>query len=173
MTRAFVFPGQGSQAVGMGKALAEAFPAARASSTKSTRRCSRSFGPDVRRAGGGAHLDRQCAAGADGTSLAALRVLEARPGSISPSDAAFVAGHSLGEYSALCAAGALSIADAARLLRLRGAAMQQAVPVGDGAMAALLGLDLEARSRSPPRRGEARRRRGLRRSPTTMAAARW
>ena len=77
-------------------------------------------------------------------SLAALRVLESEAGLDVARDAAFVAGHSLGEYSALCAAGALTLEDAARLLRIRGAAMQKAVPVGEGAMAAILGLEFDA-----------------------------
>ena len=92
-------------------------------------------------------------------SLAALRVLEAEAGVDLRRDAAFVAGHSLGEYSALAAAGALTIADAARLLRIRGRAMQKAVPVGVGAMAALIGVEL---ARRPSDRGRSRRRRSLR-----------
>ena len=103
-------------------------------------------------------------------SLAAMRVLEAEAGVDLARDAAFVAGHSLGEYSALAAAGALTVADAARLLRIRGRAMQKAVPVGAGAMAALIGLEFDA-GRSG--RGRGRAGRGLRRPPTTMAAARW
>lgn len=145
MKQAFVFPGQGSQAVGMGKALADSFPAARA------------VFDDVDAALGDklSHLmfegpseELTLTANAQpalmAVSLAALRVLEAEAGLDLARDAAFVAGHSLGEYSALAAAGAFSVADTARLLRLRGQAMQKAVPVGAGAMAALLGLDMEA-----------------------------
>ncbi|MFO1134722.1 MAG: ACP S-malonyltransferase [Rhodoblastus sp.] len=144
MAKAFVFPGQGSQAVGMGKALAEAFPAARAvfdevDSALGERLSGLMFdGPEA---------DLVLTANAQpalmAVSLAATRVLEAEAGLDLARDAKFVAGHSLGEYSALAAAGAFSLADAARLLRLRGKAMQAAVPVGQGAMAALLGLDYE------------------------------
>ena len=102
-------------------------------------------------------------------SLAAMRVLEAEAGLDLARDAKFVAGHSLGEYSALAAAGAFTVADAARLLRMRGHAMQKAVPVGDGAMAALLGLDFEAAA-AVARRGGARARSA--RPPTTTAAGR-
>ena len=102
-------------------------------------------------------------------SLAAMRVLETEAGFSVGRDAAFVAGHSLGEYSALAAAGSLSIGDTARLLRIRGLAMQKAVPVGVGAMAALLGLDYEAGGGG--RRAKPRRVRSAR-PPTTMAAAR-
>jgi [acyl-carrier-protein] S-malonyltransferase len=128
MSFAFVFPGQGSQAVGMGKALADAFAPAR------------SVFEEVD-AALGEKLTRTMWEMA--VSLAAMRVLEAHAGVDLARDARFVAGHSLGEYSALAAAGALTIADTARLLRLRGRAMQKAVPVGTGAMAALLGLDFE------------------------------
>jgi len=144
MAKAFVFPGQGSQAVGMGKALAEAFPAARAvfdevDSALGEKLSGLMFeGPEA---------DLVLTANAQpalmAVSLAATRVLEAEAGLDLARDAKFVAGHSLGEYSALAAAGAFSLADAARLLRLRGKAMQAAVPVGQGAMAALLGLDYE------------------------------
>ncbi|TDT89484.1 [acyl-carrier-protein] S-malonyltransferase [Azorhizobium sp. AG788] len=144
MSTAFIFPGQGSQAVGMGKALAENFAAARDVFTEVD-------------AALGEHLTRIMWEGpADeltltanaqpalmATSLAALRVLEAEAGLNLARDAAFVAGHSLGEYSALAAAGTFTISDAARLLRIRGRAMQDAVPAGAGAMAALLGLDYE------------------------------
>ena len=144
MAKAFVFPGQGSQAVGMGKALADAFPAARAvfdevDSALGEKLSGLMFeGPEA---------DLVLTANAQpalmAVSLAATRVLEAEAGLDLARDAKFVAGHSLGEYSALAAAGAFSLADAARLLRLRGKAMQAAVPVGQGAMAALLGLDYE------------------------------
>lgn len=141
---AFIFPGQGSQAVGMGKALAENFPVAKAVFDEVDAALS-------------AHLTRVMWDGPAETltltanaqpalmavSLAALRVLESEAGVDLARDAAFVAGHSLGEYSALAAAGALTITEAARLLRIRGRAMQEAVPVGEGAMAALLGLDYE------------------------------
>src|SRR4030081_3279623 len=145
MTAAFTFPGQGSQAVGMGKALAEAFPAARA------------VFDEVDSALGGKLTDIIWSGPAEtlqltenaqpalmAVSLATLRVLETEAGFSVGRDAAFVAGHSLGEYSALAAAGSLSISDTARLLRIRGLAMQKAVPVGVGAMAAVLGLDYEA-----------------------------
>jgi len=144
MSAAFVFPGQGSQAVGMGKALAEAFPAAK-----------RVF--DEVDAALGDALSKIMWEGPAETltltentqpallahSLAVLRVLETEAGVDLKQDAAFVAGHSLGEYSALAAAGAFTLADAARLVRIRGRAMQKAVPVGVGAMAALLGLEFE------------------------------
>jgi [acyl-carrier-protein] S-malonyltransferase len=144
MAIAFVFPGQGSQAVGMGKALADNFPVAQA------------VFQEVDEALG----DRLTAIMWDGpaetltltentqpalmaVSLATLRVLESESGLDLARDAAFVAGHSLGEYSALAAAGSLSVADTARLVRIRGRAMQKAVPVGIGAMAALIGLEFE------------------------------
>jgi [acyl-carrier-protein] S-malonyltransferase len=145
MTAAYTFPGQGSQAVGMGKALADAFPAARAVFDEVDAALGQKLsalmfeGPDA---------DLTLTANAQpalmAVSLAMVRVLEAEAGLDLARDAAFVAGHSLGEYSALAAAGALSIADTARLLRIRGNAMQAAVPPGEGAMAALLGLDFEA-----------------------------
>jgi [acyl-carrier-protein] S-malonyltransferase len=142
MTRAFVFPGQGSQAVGMGRALAEAYPAARAVFEAVDEALGEKLsatmwdGPDERLA-----LTANAQPALMACSMAALRALEAEGVDVAR-DAAFVAGHSLGEYSALCAAGAIELADAARLLRLRGEAMQAATPVGVGAMAALLGADL-------------------------------
>ncbi|OYX75177.1 MAG: [acyl-carrier-protein] S-malonyltransferase [Rhizobiales bacterium 32-66-11] len=142
MTTAFIFPGQGSQAVGMGKALAENFAAAKAVFDE----VDDALGEALSRTmWDGPIEDLTLTANAQpalmAVSLAAMRVLEAEAGLDLARDASFVAGHSLGEYSALAAAGALSIADAARLLRIRGRAMQEAVPVGQGAMAAILGLD--------------------------------
>jgi [acyl-carrier-protein] S-malonyltransferase len=145
MTAAFTFPGQGSQAVGMGKALADAFPAARAVFDEVDAALGEKLtatiwdGPAET-----LQLTENAQPALMAVSLAALRVLEGEAGISVGADAAFVAGHSLGEYSALAAAGALSISDTARLLRIRGRAMQKAVPVGVGAMAALLGLDYEA-----------------------------
>jgi [acyl-carrier-protein] S-malonyltransferase len=140
--QAFVFPGQGSQAVGMGRALAEAFPAARAVFDEVDAALGQRLSALMWE---GPAETLQLTANAQpaimAVSVAALRVLEAEAGLVLERDAAFVAGHSLGEYSALTAAGALALADTARLLRIRGDAMQQAVPVGEGAMAALLGLD--------------------------------
>jgi [acyl-carrier-protein] S-malonyltransferase len=145
MTRAFVFPGQGSQSVGMGKALAEAFPQARAVFEEVDAALGQKLSAIVFE---GPADELTLTANAQpalmAVSLAALRVLEAEAGLDLKRDVAFLAGHSLGEYSAHAAAGSLSLADTARLLRLRGNAMQGAVPVGEGAMAALLGLDLEA-----------------------------
>jgi len=144
MSFAFVFPGQGSQAVGMGKALADAFAPARAvfeevDAALGQRLTSIMWeGPAETLT-----LTENAQPALMAVSLAAMRALEAHAGVDVARDARFVAGHSLGEYSALAAAGALTIADTARLLRLRGRAMQRAVPVGTGAMAALLGLDFE------------------------------
>ncbi|MEZ5752318.1 MAG: ACP S-malonyltransferase [Paracoccaceae bacterium] len=140
MTRAFVFPGQGAQTIGMGKDLAETYPAARAvfdevDDALGEKLSALIWEGDIAELTLTANAQPALMA----TSLAALRALEAEGFGIG--DAAFVAGHSLGEYSALAAAGAISIADTARLLRTRGQAMQSAVPVGVGAMAALLGLD--------------------------------
>jgi [acyl-carrier-protein] S-malonyltransferase len=143
MTAAFVFPGQGSQTVGMGKGLAEAFAPARLVFEE----VDAALGAQLSNIiwNGPAEtltLTENAQPALMAVSLAAMRVLEAEAGVDLARDAAFVAGHSLGEYSALAAARSLSIADAARLLRIRGLAMQKAVPVGAGAMAALIGLDL-------------------------------
>ncbi|KQQ27215.1 ACP S-malonyltransferase [Methylobacterium sp. Leaf123] len=143
MTRAFIFPGQGSQAVGMGKALSEAFPAAR----QVFEEVDAALGQNLSRLMfEGPSDELTLTANAQpalmAASLAVLRTLEAERGLDLARDAAFVAGHSLGEYSALAAAGTFSISDTARLLRIRGEAMQRAVAPGIGAMAALLGPDL-------------------------------
>jgi [acyl-carrier-protein] S-malonyltransferase len=142
---AFIFPGQGSQAVGMGKALAESFAPARAVFEE----VDEALGEQLSALTFEGPLDRltlteNAQPALMAVSLATLRVLEAEAGLDLKRDARFVAGHSLGEYSALAAAGALTVADTARLLRTRGRAMQGAVPVGKGAMAALLGLDFDA-----------------------------
>ena len=141
MSIAFTFPGQGSQSVGMGKDLAEAFPEARAVFDEVDDALGEKLsalmwsGPEEELT-----LTANAQPALMAVSLAALRALEAGGFSL-PEKVAFVAGHSLGEYSALAAAGALSVADTARLLRTRGNAMQEAVPVGEGAMAAIIGLD--------------------------------
>src|ERR1700733_12308627 len=145
MSIAFVFPGQGSQAVGMGRALADAFPAARQVFDE----VDAALGEPLSKImwDGPAEtltLTENTQPALLAHSLAVMRVMETEAGVDLKRDAAFVAGHSLGEYSALAAAGALTIADTARLLRIRGRAMQAAVPVGTGAMAALLGLELDA-----------------------------
>jgi len=145
MKTALVFPGQGSQAVGMGKALAEAFPAAREVFERVDQALSQHLstlmfeGPEAELT-----LTANAQPALMAASMAALRALETEAGFRPARDATFVAGHSLGEYSALCAAGSMTLEDTARLLRLRGEAMQKAVPVGEGAMAALLGLDFGA-----------------------------
>jgi [acyl-carrier-protein] S-malonyltransferase len=142
MLTAFVFPGQGSQTVGMGKALAEAYAPARQVFAEVDDALGQNLsrlmfeGPEAELT-----LTANAQPALMAVSLAATRVLEAEAGLDISSDARFVAGHSLGEYSALAAAGALTIADSARLLRIRGEAMQRAVPVGEGAMAAIIGLD--------------------------------
>ncbi|MCZ8261999.1 MAG: ACP S-malonyltransferase [Beijerinckiaceae bacterium] len=139
---AFLFPGQGSQSVGMGKALAEAFPAARAVFDEVDDALGQKLstlmfeGPEDQLT-----LTANAQPALMAHSLAVIRVLEAEKGLELAASVAFVAGHSLGEYSALAAAGALSISDTAKLLRIRGDAMQAAVPVGKGAMAALLGAE--------------------------------
>jgi len=143
MTTAFLFPGQGSQSVGMGAALASASIHARDVFQEVDEALGQNLFRLMRE---GPEEELTLTANAQpaimAVSIAVLRVLE-REGRVRLSErAAFVAGHSLGEYSALCAAGALGLAQTARLLRLRGAAMQAAVPEGEGAMAALLGLDL-------------------------------
>lgn len=140
MSRAFVFPGQGAQTIGMGRALAEAYPAARAVFDEVDAALGESLSALIWEGEIEAlTLTANAQPALMATSMAAMRALEAEGFAVT--DAAFVAGHSLGEYSALCAAGALSVGDAAKLLRVRGSAMQSAVPVGVGAMAALLGLD--------------------------------
>ena len=140
--RAFVFPGQGAQTIGMGKALAEAYPAAKAIFDEVDDALGEKLS-DLIWQGDIADLTltRNAQPALMATSLAAMRALEAEGVAITM--ASFVAGHSLGEYSALAAAGALTVADTARLLRVRGTAMQDAVPVGVGAMAAILGLDFD------------------------------
>jgi [acyl-carrier-protein] S-malonyltransferase len=144
MKRALVFPGQGSQAPGMGRALAEAFPAARYLFQEVDDALSQHLsrlmfeGPESE-----LMLTENAQPALLAASLAVLRVLEAEAGFDIAAGAAYVAGHSLGEYSALAAARAFSVPDAARLVKRRGQAMQKAVPVGEGAMAALLGLEIE------------------------------
>jgi len=142
MKTALVFPGQGSQAVGMGKALADEFPVAREVFNRVDAALSQDLSKLMFE---GPESDLTLTANAQpalmAASIAALRVLETEMGFNPARAAAYVAGHSLGEYSALCAAGSITLEDAARLLRQRGEAMQKAVPVGEGAMAAILGLE--------------------------------
>ena len=143
MSIAFVFPGQGAQTIGMGKALADAYPAARAVFQE----VDDALGEDLSGLIWSGEIEtltltENAQPALMATSMAAMAALGAE--GITLDRAAFVAGHSLGEYSALCAAGTLSLADTARLLRIRGRAMQAAVPVGQGGMAAILGLDADA-----------------------------
>jgi [acyl-carrier-protein] S-malonyltransferase len=143
MSRAFVFPGQGAQTIGMGRALAEAYPAAKAVFDEVDEALEEKLSTLIWEGQiEELTLTKNAQPALMATSIAALRALEAEGMAIDDM-ADFVAGHSLGEYSALCAVGALELADTARLLRIRGQAMQEAVPVGVGAMAALLGLDFE------------------------------
>jgi len=142
--RAFIFPGQGSQAVGMGKALADASPAAREVFEEVDEALGQSLfklmseGPENELT-----LTENAQPAIMANAIATLRVLEKEGGVTLAAKADYVAGHSLGEYSALCAAGAFDLATTARLLKTRGQAMQAAVPVGVGAMAALLGADID------------------------------
>lgn len=141
MVAAITFPGQGSQAVGMGRELAEAFPEARRAFEEVDDALGEKLshliwnGPEAELT-----LTANAQPGLMAVSIAALRAMESR-GFVLKDSVAFVAGHSLGEYSALAAAGTFSLADTARLLRIRGEAMQQAVPAGAGAMAAIIGLE--------------------------------
>ncbi|UYN93195.1 MAG: ACP S-malonyltransferase [Enhydrobacter sp.] len=145
MSRAFVFPGQGSQAVGMGVDLAGAFSTARDVFAEIDEALKQNLSRLMRE---GPESDLVLTENAQpalmAVSVAVIRVLEKDGGKPLASFASHVAGHSLGEYSALAASGSLQLADAARLLKLRGQSMQKAVPVGVGAMAALLGIELEA-----------------------------
>src|SRR5277367_608855 len=144
MTRAFLFPGQGSQAVGMGKVLAEAFAPAREVFAEVDDALSQKLskimweGPET-----DLTLTENAQPAIMAASIAVLRVLEKEAGLAVAKRARLVMGHSLGEYSALCAAGAFSLADTARLLKIRGRAMQSAVPVGEGAMTALIGAEID------------------------------
>ena len=144
MTRIFIFPGQGSQAIGMGKALADAFAPAREVFQEVDDALSQKLsalmweGPEA-----DLTLTENAQPAIMAASLAVVRVLEKEMGLDVGKHAKFVAGHSLGEYSALCADGAFSLADTARLLKIRGTAMQSAVPVGQGGMTALIGAEFE------------------------------
>ena len=149
MKTALVFPGQGSQAVGMGKALADEFPVAREVFDRIDAALDQKLshlmfeGPEAELT-----LTANAQPALMAASIAALRVLETEKGFNPARQAAYVAGHSLGEYSALCAAGSITLEEAARLLRLRGEAMQKAVPVGEGAMAAIQRAVLSQRHRT-------------------------
>ncbi|MES2472247.1 MAG: ACP S-malonyltransferase [Pseudomonadota bacterium] len=144
MTRAFLFPGQGSQAVGMGKPLADAFAAARETFQEVDDALSQKLsrimweGPEA-----DLLLTENAQAAIMANAIAVVRVLEKEMGLDLAKHARLVAGHSLGEYSALCAAGAFTLADTARLLKTRGLAMQSAVPLGEGGMTALIGAEIE------------------------------
>ena len=143
MSIAFVFPGQGAQTIGMGRALADAYPAARAVFEEVDEALGESLSSLIWEGDQDTlTLTQNAQPALMATSIAAMRALAAE--GIGIDRARYVAGHSLGEYSALCAAGVFSLADTARLLRTRGQAMQEAVPVGVGAMAAILGLDYAA-----------------------------
>jgi [acyl-carrier-protein] S-malonyltransferase len=144
MTRAFLFPGQGSQAVGMGKPLADAFAAARETFQEVDDALSQKLsrimweGPEA-----DLLLTENAQPAIMANAIAVVRVLEKEMGLNLAAHARLVAGHSLGEYSALCAAGAFTLADTARLLKTRGLAMQSAVPVGEGGMTALIGAEID------------------------------
>jgi [acyl-carrier-protein] S-malonyltransferase len=144
MTRAFLFPGQGSQAVGMGKPLADAFAAARETFQEVDDALSQKLsrimweGPEA-----DLLLTENAQPAIMANAIAVVRVLEKEMGLNLAVHARLVAGHSLGEYSALCAAGAFTLADTARLLKTRGLAMQSAVPVGEGGMTALIGAEID------------------------------
>ncbi|PCJ74788.1 MAG: [acyl-carrier-protein] S-malonyltransferase [Rhodobacteraceae bacterium] len=143
MTKAFVFPGQGAQSIGMGKAFADAYPAAKAIFDEVNDALGQNLSALIWEGDiADLTLTENAQPALMATSMAAMAALNAE--GVQVTDAAYVAGHSLGEYSALCAAGVLSLSDTARLLKTRGQAMQEAVPVGVGAMAALLGLDFAA-----------------------------
>ena len=145
MAVAFIFPGQGSQTVGMGKALADNFAPARQVFAEVDEALGEKLSQTIFEGPQDTlTLTQNAQPALMAVSLAVMRVLGAEAGLDLARDAKFVAGHSLGEYSALAAAGTFTIADTARLLRTRGQAMQKAVPVGVGAMAALLGLDYDA-----------------------------
>lgn len=144
MTRAFIFPGQGSQSIGMGKDLADTYKTAR----ETFEEVNDALGQDLTRImweglESDLNLTENTQPALMAVSLAVMNVLTKDAGLVLPDAASFVAGHSLGEYSALTAAGTFTLSDTARLLKLRGQSMQQAVPVGQGAMAAILGLEFD------------------------------
>lgn len=144
MTRAFIFPGQGSQSIGMGKDLADAYPTARLTFEEINDALGQNLtrimweGPES-----DINLTENTQPALMAVSMAVMNILTKDAGIVLPNVAGFVAGHSLGEYSALTAAGSFTLSDTARLLKLRGQSMQQAVPVGQGAMAAILGLEFD------------------------------